>query len=84
VRTRWTLRGKLAGKLRPSDGDEEVTVSGTSVSRVIGGNIQETRLRCEADLQEPQRPVPGTNSESGCSRTSPPQKRRGPIPSCRP
>lgn len=57
VTTRWTLRGKLADKLRAPDVDEEVTVSGISVSRVIGGKIKETSLRCEA-VQEPQRPVP--------------------------
>jgi hypothetical protein len=57
VMTRWTLRGKLADKLRASDVDEEVTVSGISVTRVIGGSIKDTWLRCEA-VQEPQSPVP--------------------------
>jgi SnoaL-like protein len=57
VTTRWTLRGNLADKLRTPDVDEEVRVSGISVSRVIGGKIKETRLRCEA-VKEPQRPVP--------------------------
>lgn len=57
VMIRWTLTGKLADKLRAPDVDEEVTVSGISVCRVIGGKIMETWLRCEA-VQEPQRPVP--------------------------
>jgi len=58
VTTRWTLRGNLEDGLRAAGVGEQVTVSGTSVSRVIGGKIKETRLRCEADLQEPQRQVP--------------------------
>jgi hypothetical protein len=75
VMTRWTLRGKLADKLRASGVNNEVTVSGISVSRVIGGRIKETWLRCEADLQGPQRPVPRDEFREWLREDTPTAKR---------
>jgi len=55
---RWTLKGTPADKLRTTDGNETLTVSGISISHVIGGKIKETWLQFEADLGESQRPTP--------------------------
>ena len=53
VMTRWTLRGTLADDLRALGVYGKVAVSGISISRVIGGKVQETWLRCETYLEEP-------------------------------
>jgi predicted SnoaL-like aldol condensation-catalyzing enzyme len=57
VMTRWTLRGTLMDDLRALGIYGKVAISGISISRVVDDKIQETWLRCETYLEQPQRSV---------------------------
>lgn len=58
VVSRWAVRGTLADKLRRADIDDEVTISGISIFRISHGEIKETWLSLEAELDEFQTPMP--------------------------
>ena len=57
VMTRWTLRGTLTEDLRALGVYGKLEISGISISRVVDDRIQETWLRCETYLEQPQRSV---------------------------
>jgi predicted SnoaL-like aldol condensation-catalyzing enzyme len=58
VVSRWAVRGTRADELRGADFEDEVTVSGISIFRISDGEIKETWLSLEAELDESQMPMP--------------------------
>jgi predicted ester cyclase len=58
VVSRWAIRGTLADKLRGVAIDDEVTISGMSIFRISHGEIKETWLSLETELDESQIPMP--------------------------
>jgi predicted ester cyclase len=58
VVSRWAVRGTVADKLRGVAIDDEVTISGMSIFRISHGEIKETWLSLETELDESQMPMP--------------------------